>query len=1554
MIKRRRLVALVSVIALLVIGFVAIVTGVFVTRTSYGQEELRRLIQGQLASAIKGKVYLGRVSGGFLTGIQVDSFAIRDADNDSLLISTGRITAGYDPRDLIDKRLLLHNVDVEHPVVYIRQHASGRWNFKEIFRAYDKKNNGPKTPGRNFGDYVVIDSARVHDATFVLQMPWAPDDSLRGARLDSAVRFTLSRPDKEIRRVVDEGKPGFARTWRWTKLSAIASRVRLADPDSDKFGKLFVLDDVQAVESDPPFNFRNIRGRLRNLGDSIWLDVAHFDLPRSTGAASGKIVWGSDLPVRYDITVRGDSVALNDVAWVYPTLPTTGGGKVNLHIGNEKENLRIIDYKLTNMDVATTGSHLIGDMTFAVGGPVLAVKDVRMSAQPFDFDLLRALNGKAFPVDWRGQLYGSVRARGGPLTRFYVDESEVIFHDAHVRGATSRVGGKGELNILQPALTSFHHFDVNAASVDLRSIEYLYPNFPRLGGTISGTATLDSSWLDVRFANADIVHRDGPGEPSHLTGTGRVTWGPQYMTYDIDAQAQPVSLGMLARSYPKLPLTGIMSGPVRARGTISDLQLTTTLQGAAGTLSFDGRLDIDPPSYGIRGSGQVNGLALQQLLDSTRLRSAVRPTTLSGRYDVALSGDSLSNLEGSAAVDISRADVDGLRIFPSIARLRFAERRVFVDTLRLETTAATALAHGALGLPHGASDSLRLQLIVDSLGGFRRYLAAHAPRDSLLADSLAGQVTANGTVYGRLDSLDAVGTVVGTGLLVGKTRGRLVGGRFAIRDLLSNPGGTATLRFDTLTVAGILLDSVAATVQMAGRSRAAFAIAAHSDNGPMARVVGSAISTGGALGAHEAMTRVTLDSVGLTIGDSKWRLAGTSHVARDSLGAALDSLVLVNGAGGRLAVRGTAPQQAPVALEIAVDSIALADLGVIAQLPAPLGGYATVHGSVTGTRSRPNVQLDARMTRVSYGGMEVERATASGAYRERSFDMAVDLFRNNVPALRATMGVPMELTLFGAQRLNAPIHGSIRADSADLAVIEMLSTSLQKSSGRLTANLDYSFTSTHKSVNGLIAVRNGQVTAQNLGITLRSVNGAIRFDGRSDSLQVDISAASGTGPASRLVLRGAVNYAKWDNPRFNLALFAHNFHAIERRTLASLDVSTGQDSLRLTGFMNAAALTGTVRVERGEVYLPERDLLRKQVIKLSDAGIFDIIDSTDYRTRQIVPDAPSKLIENLRLDDVKIVLGDEVWLRSREANIKLGGSLDVRSAEKPKSLAVGQPSYRNYDQGPKYGFALLGRLTADRGTYTLDLAPAPVQREFSVTNGSITFFGSADYNGQVDITATHDVKRANQADLIIQVHLSGPLYPNPSIDLSSPNEGYLSPSDLVSYLVTGQPTYALNSGELSVVQQVSNVVGPTLGTYTAAALRSTGLGSLVDQISIQSGAAPTTLQAGATTQSTFRDYFFGARLGGEKQLSNNLFFSFSAGLCSLNREYVQQQGTTALGGFVDALGGNLEYRLNPHLSLKAGTDPPTSALYCRNTYSLGSVVQTPRQWGLSVLRTWHF
>ena len=80
--------------------------------------------------------------------------------------------------------------------------------------------------------------------------------------------------------------------------------------------------------------------------------------------------------MRYDIRVKGDSVALADVSWVYGTLPTEGGGSMRLHIRNSPDDLDVLDYALSEMDVRTTGSRLRGAMTYGVGGPMLVVKDL--------------------------------------------------------------------------------------------------------------------------------------------------------------------------------------------------------------------------------------------------------------------------------------------------------------------------------------------------------------------------------------------------------------------------------------------------------------------------------------------------------------------------------------------------------------------------------------------------------------------------------------------------------------------------------------------------------------------------------------------------------------------------------------------------------------------------------------------------------------------------------------------------------------------------------------------------------------------------------------------------------------------------------------------------------------------------------------------------------------------------------------------------------------------------------------------------------------------------
>src|SRR4051812_3781890 len=112
---RRRLVALVSAAVLLAIGLVVFTTGLFVTHTQAGRDKLRDIVLPMITRGIKGgKVYVGRLGGSLINGVTIDSVEIRDKRGD-IFLASGPITVEWNWRDIIDNRLYLHRVIVEHP-----------------------------------------------------------------------------------------------------------------------------------------------------------------------------------------------------------------------------------------------------------------------------------------------------------------------------------------------------------------------------------------------------------------------------------------------------------------------------------------------------------------------------------------------------------------------------------------------------------------------------------------------------------------------------------------------------------------------------------------------------------------------------------------------------------------------------------------------------------------------------------------------------------------------------------------------------------------------------------------------------------------------------------------------------------------------------------------------------------------------------------------------------------------------------------------------------------------------------------------------------------------------------------------------------------------------------------------------------------------------------------------------------------------------------------------------------------------------------------------------
>ncbi len=1526
--SRRRIVAFTSAGVILGIVLIAMLLLVSLTQTAFGRDQVRDFLVSRVANAMgdRGTLYIGRMDGGLFTGVTIDSIAILDGE-DSVFVAAGRVHVSYDPRDLLDRRLLIRRVEINRPVVNLRRHTTGEWNVDRIF-----PRGGPRTPGardRGFGDFIIIRDAVIRGGTFTVTEPWSPGDSLVDFRRDSAGLYVLTSGHSEIRETAE----GLKRTLRWSNIELRSPHVRIAHPDSS--GQYIVLGRLDADESDPPFSFRNVQGAVRIVRDTVRFEARRFELPGSSGSGRGMVTFGGGQPTRYDIHIEGDRVSLADVNWVYPTLPRSGGGSMKLHIRNAA-NPRVMEYALSDMDVRTTGSRIRGAMTFAVGEPVLIVKDVELRAEPVTFDFIRELGGGPFPVPWSGAIHGTVSAPGGRLDRWRVDEARFTFADGNVPGAVTQGVGRGELNILEPAETVFRGFDVDIASLDLRTMEYLFEEFPRLGGTISGTARLDSLWQNVRFSSADITHRNGDGAPTRIRGNGRADLRGDVLVFDLDMEADPISFTMLRRSYPDLPLVGTFTGRLQASGTMSDLELTTSLTGTAGGFSIDGTFDLVEPVFSARGRAALRDLDVRQALG----RADLPVTMLTGTVTGDIGGSGRNDVAGQMEVALDYSRLNGLRLFPSTGRVAFDNGRLLVDSLQLETSLARLSAKGALGLTGAAADSLRYRLEIDSIAVLAHLLPrASAIRERLeaavegevpadAADAvdeeetvLGGSLIASGLLSGSLDTLAARGTLDGLRMAFGTDRAQRLHGEYELAGITTDISGRVQASLDVLTLGGIAFETMDAELHLISRDSGVVRLAARGPEGAV-RWDGRAD-----FGRSVDTVRVVASALELVTEGDRWALGGPATVVSTDDGLTLDSLVMRNASGGLLRASGALPHEGSVAAQLAVSRFPLSTVSSVAQNVA-LGGLLDLQLELTGTRRSPEMIISGAVDDGRFGEVRLPYLSASGRYLDRRLSTNVRMMRSGQTVLTFQGVLPVSLALDGSagRLVDEPIQGRIRADSVDLALIEPMTPYFSRLTGILHTDVNVEGTWAQPTFSGTFGIVNGEAGVPQLGIRLRRITAAI--DLTRDSVIVHrLSAMSGDQRGDTAALTGVVRLDGGRTSGFDLALTARNFRAVRSRRLADLDVN---GHLRLHGTLYASALDGWLRVDRGVIYIPDR--LQKHVIELDEMNedLRELVDTSTVAYRHLLPRNRSAttdaIIRGLSVENLQVAIGDEFWLRSSEANVKLVGD-----RTRPFDLEVLQAG----DE-----LALRGTLFANRGTYRLDLGF--VQRSFQVDSGSITFFGEPELNPSLDIWASHLVRQANRQGQDVRIHANiGGTLQELRLTLTSDEQLPLSYTEILSYLVFGAPSFAVGIENSGALRPVASALFPTLGGYAERFL-SEQIG-FFDIFQIHAGSVGAAGDEFSLSTGT-RSVLEGSRIGVGKQLDDRTFLTANAGLCAF----------TSRGGdynFAESLGLTLERRLKPGFTAQVAMEPGSAALLCRpGRFELN----TPRQFGFDLFREWSF
>ena len=1508
---------LLSIVTLIVGGVAAL------TQTDRGRAAIMRVVGPAMSAAIPGTIYVGKVSGTLFTDITIDSIDIRSADG-TPFFSSGPISASYDPRDLLDRRIALKSLDLTRPSVTMIDYGNGDWNWSRALRRKSAFTGRTKS---RFGEYIVIDTTTIHEGTFTVRLPWVLSDTLKGAKRDSALAFNLTRLDGEVRR---DGNR-FVRVYRFVRGTLALGRSRLAEPDS--VGMLLAMRKMDVVWIYPPFWFRNMKSTVRKVADSLWLDDVSFQLANSGAHGSAKVVWGSGLPVRYDVKLNGDSVAMADMSWIDETLPWSGGGSTYITIKNDPKNLAILEYGLRDMDARSLKSRLKGNMTFAVGGPVLKINNVDLELQPANTELLRWFNGEPFPYDWNGNVTGRVVARGGPVTNWQIDDAQLTFTDGHVPGAVSRARLRGVVDIFTPAEAILKGVDLDLQQLDMRTPRFVNPLFPEVNGFVRGTMRLDSLWYDAYFSNADIKHEDGPGLPSRFTGGGHFTLLPEGVKFDVDLQALPLSYTTMSRSYPSLPLRGSAVGRIKAAGMAEKFELQTALAGEGGEITFTGNADALVPEMGVAGQWRVRGGNLQNLLGDNRFPV----TSLSMIGTVDMSASTIETLRGSLHASVDQfSRVADARLFGGTVAVYFDSGHVRIDTLTIESSAVRLTAQGGLGITKARRDSVFISMVVDSLGGLRPLLS---PTDStkrvlvLAGDTLRGSIELSGQLSGSIDTTDSRGLDLrlrgdARDVIVATSRAQRASLDLSVSDVLRGANGSLSVTIDSAFFAGIDIASAAGQSTLRGGLAERF-------GAQMRTSSESRVSIAGGVARLGDSSVVTVDTLNVRVDSASVRARGFTLVApamlrfmpgaNGTLGS-LDSLVLQHTDTGRIAIRGGLAEGGVVSGRVDADRVALADIGRLLRTTGLTRGTASATMVLGGTRERPRLdgQVDLRDAvagRVRFGDL-----FAKANYDSLRLNVEGALRLGGKPALQASASLPLDLALVANRRrqLNEPLTGRITTEQTDLALLESVFPDVTRARGTLFTDVALTGTWDRPRLRGEIRLDNASLSLDNLGIRLDQARADIGLFG--DSILIRRVGATSGAPEDSIGISGSIGIGEIANPTFNLRLAANEFQAIDKPRTASI-VMTTTTPITLTGSRDAPRVEGAVRIDRGRVYI--RALAQRRALDLTDN--IDIIDTTRFGVNGLLPSAPRAIMQNLQLDNVRVSVGDDVWLRSPEANLKLGGGLRVTRA------------LSRDGQVPR--LALADSLTVDRGTYQLNLGIA--RPGFEVERGLVRFFGDPDLAPTLDITALHTIREtrpnSNRQDVRIRVNIAGTI-DRPSLTLTSADNPPVPESDMLSYLVTGEPAFALLGTPYA--EQGATLALRLAGSYLSSRLAS----GRFDVVQVE----PTALNPGdaANLRENGLGILASTRVGVGGQIARNTYFTFSTGLCGLSSQ--TSGGGDALSLFAQGLGVKVERRFEGGLSVALGLEPGSSAQACGRLGISRTFQQTPPQIGIDFFRSWTF
>lgn len=1449
-----------------VVGTLAMLLGVVtsMTLTPPGRDLLARTVSRMLDRIVTGQVKVGAISGSFLYDLTLEDLVVRDTSG-ALLADLPRARVTYRLPNLIAGQVVLSGIQLERPTIQLIKHRNGRMNYEEVLRI-GKGSQGGKSP------LVEFHNVHMNGGTLRIALPWNPPKSARTEfSIDSALRAERAKPG----RIVEDSPEGLRRVVLLSDLATRFSRLLIASPDRKPF--TIDLDSLATRINDPGVTVRNAVGRVRIRGDSAVFSLSRGALPDTRFSGGGAVTWPRDT-ILFDFQVIAPQLNLEDLRWVSPYFPSMTGRGV---ITARSETGARTAYDIRDLHLRGLLGQVDGELvTITDRKRGLGVRDMNLRLADLDLDAVRPyLDSLPFYGKVTGKLAGS-----GYLSALDLS-LELAFTDAAVPGNPfSTIAGDGGIGATRDSGLTFTNFGVRQSDIDLRTVRRIAPAVI-LPGRLTAVGTLNGRLRNVTF-NGTAQHQDMDLPPSQLEGTVHLDTRSDVLGLATDVTLDPLSFEGIRRAFASLKTRGEVRGHFKSQGTLARLAVDASLSGQIGTIDAHGFTTLRPPTWG------AEDLLLRfSQLDLAALTGRKLPSSLDGELWLSGRTDTLNAPEGDLRLALSRSRIREFTLDSIHTVVGVHDSVIRLDTAYAVWKGARVGGSGTLGWNAPHSGKMSFTLAADSLIAFDSLLlAATGQTRNNSADSRPLEGSAHGNVQlgGSLDTLEMSGDLAIQNLEWQRISSPRVTAAFSWIGG-QRPQLTASVGSDSITAQKWVFHNLGGQVRGWADS---LEWSAGSRVGQDSRMDG--------VGRwwRRGQTQVAMfDSLALALPIHRYRLDQSFAVTLSDSAPNISPLTLrADDGSGLIQVGGRIPGSSEGSLALRILGFDLHDIyGLLQRDTTAIAGEVGLDVRVGGTAEAPTLRGTTTLDGGRFGDFDAPFLQGVVDYANRKLEANLFLWRTGENVLQIETRLPLDLGMRGVKqrRVDGPLSIHARGDSVDLGLLEALTPAVSRVRGVLGVDVNVGGTWDAPQFAGGMQIRGGSMSIPGLGIRYEGLQGRARFHG--DSLVFDTLNLKSGGP---LAIDGSIRLVDLSHPVLDLGFRAEGFRALDVRSFLTF---TGTGRLRLRGPVFQSTLTGGLTANSGLLYFA--DLVSKRIIDLEDPTIADLVDTTLLRRQNLSLGATfqNRFLDSLTIQNLRVVLGSDVWLRSNEANIQLGGEVVLSKAGKTYT-----PS---------------GTLDALRGSYTLKIGP--VSRDFTVERGSVRYFG--DLNAALDIRAVHIVRAVRGEEVPVIANITGTLYA-PKVTLESTFNPPISETDLVSYLVTGYPANeAAQLGQANALATGLSYFSSALSSELERALIQ-DLGVPLDLIEIRPG-----VSGGRNTSLT--------QLAAGWQLGSKTFITLDAGFCPEN-----------LGQFsYNNLGASLEFRFSREWSLKTSVEPTLSS--CRrdfgiqisNPYQIGSDLQWERE-----------